>query len=61
MLSVEGIGWVIFECKEEVLLGITSECSAVGCWSLVPGLSRVPGRSEAEYSLRECTIFSSRG
>ena len=56
-LSVEGIGWVILECSEEVLLGMTSECSAVGCWSLVMGLSLVPGRRAEEYSLRECTIL----
>lgn len=52
--NVEGIGWVIRECKDEVRLGITRELSA---WSLVTGRSRVDGRTKDEWSLSEGAIF----
>jgi hypothetical protein len=54
MFSVEGIGWVIRECREDVRLGMTSECSTF--WSLVEGLSRVTGRTKAEWSRSEGLI-----
>lgn len=41
MLSVDGMGCVIREWREEVRLGIMRECSP---WSRVVGLSRSPFR-----------------
>lgn len=47
--SVEGIGWVMRECSDEVRLGMVSEGSP---WSVVPGRSRVDGRMKDGWSLR---------
>ena len=44
MFKVEGMGWVMRECRDEVLLGMTREVS----WSRVGGLSRVIGRTKDE-------------
>lgn len=46
---MEGIGWVMRECSDEVRLGMVSEGSP---WSVVPGRSRVDGRMKDGWSLR---------
>jgi hypothetical protein len=43
------------ECSDEVRLGMTSEVST---WSLVPGLSRVAGRTKWEWSLKDGPILT---
>lgn len=52
---VDGIGWVIRECNDEVRLGITRELST---WSLVTGRSLVEGRTKDEWSLSEGAMMT---
>ena len=50
MVRVDGIGCVMREWRDEVLLGMINELSA---WSRVEGRSRVDGRMKMEWSLME--------
>lgn len=53
-LSVEGIGWVMREWREEVRLGMMRLLSP---WSRVLGRSLVRGRVNDEWALREGAIL----
>jgi hypothetical protein len=58
MLRVDGMGWVMRECSDDVRLGTTSEFSPS---PRVVGRSRVDGRTKDEWSLKDGPIVTVYG